>query len=49
MSMVIHGKDLRYRDTDEVARLISEFEACTLARERWTHEHSLRCVDLTST
>lgn len=26
---------------DEAARLVSEFEACTLARERWTHEAHL--------
>src|ERR1041384_547432 len=27
--------------TDGVARLVCEFEACTLARERWTHEAHL--------
>src|ERR1043165_6165753 len=27
--------------TNEVARLVGEFEACTLARERWTHEAHL--------
>jgi hypothetical protein len=31
-----------HSSTYEVTRLVSEFEACTLARERWTHEAHLR-------
>jgi hypothetical protein len=30
-----------YCSTDELAHLVTEFEACTLARERWTHEAHL--------
>ena len=29
------------KTANEVARLVGEFEACTLARERWTHEAHL--------
>ena len=30
-----------YHSASEVARLVGEFEACTLAGERWTHEAHL--------
>jgi hypothetical protein len=41
MSVSEHDKSITCRSADSVARLVSEFEACTLARERWTHEAHL--------
>ena|SRR5947209_581577 len=31
----------QFNSTDEITQFVSEFEACTWARERWTHEAHL--------
>lgn len=41
MSMALQESSAGYRPAHEIASLVGEFEACTLARERWTHEAHL--------
>jgi hypothetical protein len=40
-AVIEHERGATYRTSVEILRLVREFEACTLARARWTHHAHL--------